>query len=81
MELYTQDELKELAQNDLANDITSFDLETMYDFVHSHALVRIGISFGKYGMNGGLLRDVLTGEKFVIYERNSALFMTFNLCL
>ena len=77
MELYTQDELKQLVQDGLAKDITSYDIETMHDFLHSHALARIGISVGKYGMNGGLLRDVLTGEKFVIYERCAALFMTF----
>lgn len=77
MELYTQDELKELVQDGLATDITSYDLETMNDFLNSHALARIGISVGKYGMNGGLLRDVLTGEKFVIHARTTALFMTF----
>ena len=77
MELYTQHELKQLVQDGLATDITSYDFKTMDDFLHSHALARIGISCGKYGMNGGLLRDVLTDEKFVIYERCTALFMTF----
>lgn len=77
MELYTQDELKQLVQYGLAKDITSYDIETMHDFLHSHALARIGISFGKYWPNGVLLRDVLTGEKFVIYGHNAELFMTF----
>ena len=77
MRKYTQRELKALAREGYAQDITQYSFEDMRDFLHSRSLDRVGVSRGTYGMNGGLLQDVNTGEQFVITARNSARFMAF----
>lgn len=38
-------------------------------------LEKIALSFGIYGMNGGLFRDVETGELHKIIKRSSNLFL------
>lgn len=73
MKRYTLKELKNLVELGAAVDITNapHNLETY------RRLDPIGTSRGKYGMNGGLLRDNQTGQLCVILARNSALFFYF----
>lgn len=67
---YTIKELKDYARLGLATDITYMDGDEVYKLrVNTE-----GLSFGKYGMNGGLFRDVETGELYIITGRTSNLF-------
>lgn len=73
MKRYTLRELKNLvelgAAIDISNAPTSLDQYRRLD--------PIGVSHGKHGMNGGLLRDNQTGQLYAITSRNSALFFYF----
>lgn len=75
MRKYTQRELKNLVTIGAAQDITNF--ETMKNVLHSRNLDKIGYSTGVYGLNGGLLQDISTGELFAITARNTGLMMAF----
>lgn len=77
MKRITKKQLKELARDGLAKDITRYDFDMMEQFLNAHSLIRVAVSRGANGMNGGLLKDVNTCEKFVITARNTALFMAF----
>lgn len=77
MKKYTQKELKTFARDGIAQDITTMNFEQMKEFLHTHNLDRVGVSRGVYGLNGGLLKDIETGEFYVITTRNSALAMAF----
>lgn len=73
MKKYTLKEIKNLVALGAAVDITNapFNLGTY------RRLDPIGVSRGKYGMNGGLLRDNENGQLCAITSRNSALFFYF----
>lgn len=71
MRKYKKREIVEYIRTGLAKDITSKSFEE----VEKLNLCRIGLSFGKYGMNAGLFQDVDTGDFYVVRERNSLLFM------
>ena len=67
----TQKQLKELIDNGLATDITTYDENKtrMLDKKHGR-LEKVQITKGVYGMNGALLRSRETGEYFVITSQN-----------
>lgn len=69
MKRFTLKELKNLVTIGAAVDIANapYNLDTY------RRLDPIGVSRGKYGMNGGLLKDNETGQLCAILARNSAL--------
>lgn len=73
MKRFTLKELKNLVAIGAAVDITNapVNLDTY------RRLDPIGTSRGKYGMNGGLLKDSESGQLCAILSRNSALFFYF----
>ena len=77
MRKYTPRQLKDLARTGAAQDLTRYGFQEMNKFRESHKLDKIGYSSGVYGINGGLLQDIDTGELFTITARNTALMMMF----
>lgn len=73
MKRITQKEIKNLVKLGAAVDITAEEgsLEKYRRFDP------LAVSRGKYGMNGGLLRDHETGQLYAITARSSALFYYF----
>lgn len=69
----TQKELRSMAREGFAHDITGFDFDQANELHKAHALKIVAISRGVYGMNGALLEDE-NGERYVITARNSTLF-------
>ena len=75
MNKYTLKHLKQLANDEVALDITNisdFNLEQLE--AHENGFKKIGISVGTYGMNGALFKGYTTGGLYVITARNSTLF-------
>ena len=73
MRKYTQKELREICRIGMAENITNKE-------PHEYAgrrFEKIGYSRGVYGLNGGLLQDLNTGEYFAIIGRTSTLFYFF----
>ncbi len=55
-----------------ANRLEDYDLEDLA--AHSE---KLAVSFGVYGMNGGVCRDTRTGQLYAVPSRSSALFILF----
>ena len=64
----TQKEIKRLIKAGAAIELT--DTKT----VSCGRLETVAMSFGIYGMNGGLFRDTETGQLYAIPRRDSILF-------
>lgn len=64
----TQREIKRLIKVGAAIELT--DAKT----VNAGRLEVVALSFGVYGMNGGLFRDYESGQLYAIPRRNSILF-------
>lgn len=64
----TQSELKRLIKVGAAIELT--DTKT----VPAGRLQTVAMSFGIYGMNGGLFRDMETGQLYAIPRRDGILF-------
>lgn len=64
----TQREIKRLIKVGAAIELT--DAKT----VNAGRLEVVALSFGVYGMNGGLFRDYESGQLYAISSRNSILF-------
>lgn len=64
----TQKEIKRLIKSGAAIELT--DAKT----VNAGRLQTIALSFGIYGMNGGLFRDTETGQLYGIPRRDGILF-------
>ena len=65
----TQKTIKQLVKEGAATD-----LEGMTKRPHPRELDTIGISYGTYGMNGGLFINRKTGKMYAITSRSSLLF-------
>lgn len=75
MRKYTQRELKNLVRCGMAHDLTNATAaEVMEQWQHGE---KIGYSLGTYGINGGLIQNIETGEFYAITARNSNLFRIF----
>lgn len=72
MRKYTQKELREFARLGMATNITNYSWEQCEE-LNKKNLSREGYSSGIYGNNGGLLKDIDTGDFYVITSRNSTL--------
>ena len=68
----TQKEIKNYVTLGLATDITHTPLDDIYKMASKFETV--GLSFGIYGMNGGLFKDYTPDNLYVITTRNSNLF-------
>lgn len=75
MKKYTQKYFKDLVRLGHAADVTHADAEAIKALAHK--CEKVGYSAGIYGINGGLLQDPKTGERYVIIGRCSALFVGF----
>lgn len=73
MKKVTQKEIKNLVKMGAAVDITAEE-GTLEKY---RKLDPLAVSFGKYGMNGGLLKDHESGKLYAITARSSALFYYF----
>ena len=72
MEKTTQKALRRMICDGIAINANSMEPEQLPRNVE-----KIAISYGIYGMNGGLFRDCETGELYVITARNTNLFRIF----
>lgn len=68
----TQKELKRLVKTGAAVDITAWDSEKIKELQNKN-IEKVGLSFGIYGMNGGLFKDK-DGNLYTITARTSNLF-------
>ena len=73
MKTMKQKEIKNLVKLGVAVDITAEE----GSLTRYRQLDPIAVSRGKYGMNGGLLKDYGTGKLYAITARNAALFYYF----
>ena len=73
MKTMKQKEIKNLVKLGIAIDITAEE----GNLDRYRQLDPIAVSRGKYGMNGGLLKDYETGKLYAITARNAALFYYF----
>ena len=73
MKKVTQKEIKNLVKMGAAVDITAEE----GSLTRYRRLDPIAVSRGKYGMNGGLLKDHESGKLYAITARSSALFYYF----
>ena len=65
-----QKDIKNLVARGVARDITTGNI----DGVINNGVSVIAISYGVYGMNGGLFRDNATGELYAVTSRSGNLF-------
>ena len=80
MKKFTQKELKMLVELGVANDISNgkkkngleWNLDALYQNTE-----KVGVSYDKYGMNGGLLKNKQLNIYYVIIGRSSLLFRFF----
>ena len=76
MRKFKQKEVREMARMGMATNITNYSLEECQK-LNEKNLIREGYSSGIYGINGGLLKDMDTGEFYVITTNNSTLLYFF----
>lgn len=72
MRKYTLKELREYVRLGFATDLTNEDP----DKIPNH-YEKIGYSTGIYGLNGGLIQDMESGQYYAILARSSNLFRIF----
>lgn len=72
MRKYTLRELRELVRLGMAENITNVNPKSIKEPVE-----KIGYSSGKYGLNGGLLQGLESGNYYAITARSSNLFYFF----
>lgn len=77
MRRYTQKEIKELIRTGAAVNISDYSFSDTTEFLKSHSIEKIGTSCGIYGINGGVIQDINSGELYAIAKRNSTLLMIF----
>lgn len=76
MRKFKQKEFREMARMGMATNITNYSLEECQK-LNERNLSKEGYSSGIYGINGGLLKDIDTGEFYVITVNNSTLLYFF----
>lgn len=68
-----QKEIKRLVKIGAAVDITTWSTEKIEELQNKN-IEKVGLSFGIYGMNGGLFKDK-DGNLYAITARNGNLFI------
>ena len=66
---FSQKQIKEMGKALCAIDITSEDSKKLYDLKRQHKFDTVILSHGKYGMNGGIIRNREDGKIYVITSR------------
>lgn len=75
MERFTLKQLKSLAKNDVAIDLTTAKGETIEEIrKREKYLEKIGYAAGTYGCNGYLLKGYAYGTLYVVCGRGSNLY-------
>lgn len=74
MRKYKLRELRDLVRLGLAEDYTNKPSEYIYTL---RRMDKIGYSSGVYGLNGGIVKDMETGQLYAIIGRCSNLFILF----
>ena len=75
MRKYTQREVKNFVLLGVAEDLTqASDEEIKSKIKHCE---KVGYSSGIYGINGGIIQDIQSGQIYAITARNSALLTVF----
>lgn len=76
MEKFTQKEIKHFLSVPGVINATNFGIEE-YEAVSEkeHGFECVGLSHGKYGMNGGVFRGRETGTFYVVTARSTAIFI------
>jgi hypothetical protein len=69
----TQKEIKRLVKTGAAVDITAWSAEKIEELQNKN-IEKVGLSFGVYGMNGGLFKDK-NGNSYAITARAGNLFI------
>jgi hypothetical protein len=77
MRKYRLKEIKNLVALGMAEDITAMSFSECNEFRKAHNLDKVGYSTGVYGINGGLLQDIETGDYYAITARNTTLAQMF----
>lgn len=77
MKKYTLREIKDFVRLGLASDVSNMSNSEMRDFMKSHRLEKVGYSAGINGINGGIMKDIESGEMYAITARNAALLTAF----
>lgn len=77
MKKYTQREIKNLVADGIAEDITRRSFSEIQELRAVASLEKVGYSSGKYGINGGVLKNQTSGKLYAITARTSALFQIF----
>lgn len=77
MKKYTQKELRSLILLNAATDLTRCGHKETMEVIKNHTLEKVGYSTGTYGINGGLVQDIHSGELFAIVGRTIALSALF----
>lgn len=70
-----QKEIRNLIRTGVATDITNYNFEQVKTLNRSDKLETIAVSYGTYGMNGGLFRSQSTGKLYAVSSRAAALFV------
>ena len=70
-------EIKEFVREGLAKDISKLDFNQVEELLKNNIMDKIGYSTGTYGINGGIIQDRKTGERFAIVGRSITLLMVF----
>ena len=73
MKKYSQKQLREFVRLNIAESLDNYNHEQCQEFREKHNLSKEGYSTGIYGINGGLMKDIDTGDIFVITKRTMAL--------
>ena len=77
MKKYTQREIKNLAADGIAEDVTRCSFSEIQQLRAAGDLEKVGYSAGTYGINGGVLKSQTSGKMYAITARTSALFQLF----
>lgn len=77
MKKYTQKQLKELVNQEIAIDITNYSFMQTNELLNNINIEKIAYSRGINGLNGGLFKDNKTNKLYAITARNSILLQVF----
>lgn len=73
MKKRTLRDIKGMVSMGFAKDITSYSFAQCQELMRKCNLEKELYSYGKYGINGGVLRDAYTGDYYAITKRTIAL--------
>lgn len=75
MTKYTQKQLRDMAANKIAIDLTSATNKDYDKIIAEGGYTQIGYAQGVYGCNGKLLKGLKNNKLYVITKRTNAVFI------